>query len=105
MERKAQAKGAQVKAQTRLKISPAIIAVRRDTERPIAGARNGRMEKAISGQVQAKETRVVKVAKAIKAKVDEAAKVKPQEVWKRWTIRMMALSQLRKLMSECSWQT
>ena len=46
MERKAQAKEAQVKAQTRLKRSPAIIAVRRDIGRPTAGARNGRMGKA-----------------------------------------------------------
>ena len=75
MERKAQAKGAQVKAQTRLKISPATIAGRKDTERPIARARNGRMEKAINGPVQAKETGVEKVAKAIKAKVEKAAKV------------------------------
>ena len=105
MERKAQAKEAQVKAQKRLKRSPAIIAVRRDIERPTAGAGNGRMGKATNGQVQAKETRVAKEAKVVKAKVEKAAKAEPQAVWKRQMIRKAALSRLRKQMSECSWQT
>lgn len=91
-------KGGSSKAQIRLTTSRVTTAERRDVKLPIAGARDGRMEK-----VRAKRRVQEKAREKVKVQAKAKVKAKQQVVRKRQKIRMRALSPRLKQMSECSW--